>query len=242
MHLWTRAAALRLVIVLLAAIPAALRAQQPTRPDSAARDSAQRLETIEVTVTRTPEPLERVPAAVSVLGKTDIRRGQATLGLDESLNDLPGVYVANRYNFSLDQRLSIRGFGSRSSFGTRGVKILLDGVPQTLPDGQSQLTNVEFGSIGRIEVLRGSASSLYGNASGGMRFTRFYAISSVCSPTRAALLSGRNHINIELGKQPWMSLQSPREACSGRYVFPYADQYALPEPSVFIRKRLKGVD
>jgi len=168
-HLRTRAAARRLVIALvLAAAPAALRAQQPARPDSAARDTVQRLETIEVTVTRTPEPLERVPAAVSVLGKTDIRRGQATLGLDESLNDLPGVYVANRYNFSLDQRLSIRGFGSRSSFGTRGVKILLDGVPQTLPDGQSQLTNVEFGSIGRIEVLRGSASSLYGNASGGV--------------------------------------------------------------------------
>jgi iron complex outermembrane receptor protein len=88
--------------------------------------------------------------------------------LDEALNNVPGVYVANRYNFSLDQRLSIRGFGSRSNFGTRGVKILLDGVPQTLPDGQSQLTNVEFGTIDRIEVLRGSASALYGNASGGV--------------------------------------------------------------------------
>jgi len=149
-------------------IPTALAAQQPARPDSAARDSAQRLETIEVTVTRTAEPIARVPAAVGVVGKDDIRRGQATLGLDEALNDLPGVYAANRYNFSLDQRLSIRGFGSRSNFGTRGVKILLDGIPQTLPDGQSQLTNVEFGSIDRIEVLRGSASSLYGNASGGV--------------------------------------------------------------------------
>ncbi len=164
-----RTAARCALLALAAALfPAAGSAQQPTRPDSAVRDSIQRLETIEVTVTRTTEPLERVPTAVSVLGKTDLRRGQATLGLDEALNNLPGVFVANRYNFSLDQRLSIRGFGSRSNFGTRGVKIVLDGIPQTLPDGQSQLTNVEFGALDRVEVLRGSASSLYGNASGGV--------------------------------------------------------------------------
>ena len=78
---------------------------------------------------------------------------QATLGLDEALNGVPGVYIANRYNYSLDQRLSIRGFGSRAPFGTRGVKILLDGIPQTTPDGQSQFTNLELSTIGRIEVL-----------------------------------------------------------------------------------------
>ncbi|HEY7613460.1 MAG TPA: TonB-dependent receptor, partial [Gemmatimonadales bacterium] len=73
-----------------------------------------------------------------------------------------------RYNFSLDQRISIRGFGSRSNFGVRGLKILVDGIPQTLPDGQSQLTNVDFADLERAEVLRGSSSSLYGNASGGV--------------------------------------------------------------------------
>lgn len=152
----------------LLAVPAAGVAQEPGRRDSTVRDSVQQLKTIEVTVTRTTEPLSKVPAAVTVVGATDVRRGQPSLGLDEALNNVPGVYVANRYNFSLDQRLTIRGFGARSNFGTRGVKILLDGVPQTLPDGQSQLTNVEFGAIDRIEVLRGSASSLYGNASGGV--------------------------------------------------------------------------
>ena len=76
--------------------------------------------------------------------------------------------MANRYNFSLDQRISIRGFGSRSNFGVRGLKILVDGIPQTLPDGQSQLTNVDFANMERAEVLRGSSSSLYGNASGGV--------------------------------------------------------------------------
>ncbi len=179
----TRSVLLGILVVLTAGLPARAHGQQPARPDSTtgdstahdstARDSARRrppqqLKEIEVTVTRSTEALSRVPAAVSVVGATDVRRAQPTLGLDESLNNVPGVYVANRYNFSLDQRLSIRGFGSRSNFGTRGVKILLDGVPQTLPDGQSQLTNVEFGSIDRIEVIRGSASSLYGNASGGV--------------------------------------------------------------------------
>jgi iron complex outermembrane receptor protein len=122
----------------------------------------------EITVTRAPEPLERVPYAVGVLDRTDLQRGQQTIGLDEALNNLPGVVVSNRYNFSLDQRISIRGFGSRSNFGVRGLKILLDGVPQTLPDGQSQLTNVDFADIDRAEVLRGASSSLYGNASGGV--------------------------------------------------------------------------
>jgi len=145
-------------------------AQEPSRPDSASQDTSQaaHLPEINVTVTRTEEPLSRVPYAVGVLNRGDLRRGRQTIGLDEALNDLPGVVVANRYNFSLDQRISIRGFGSRANFGVRGVKVLLDGVPQTLPDGQSQLTNVEFGVIDRAEVLRGSSSSLYGNASGGV--------------------------------------------------------------------------
>src|SRR5207302_786608 len=80
----------------------------------------------------------------------------------------PGEYAANRYYFSLDQLISIRGFGARSAFAVRGIKVLVDGIPQTLPDGQGQLTNLELGAVDRIEVLRGSASALYGNAAGGV--------------------------------------------------------------------------
>jgi iron complex outermembrane receptor protein len=152
--------------VLATVLPSVVLAQVA---DTTRRDTAKvALPEITVTVTRSPEVVARVPAAVGVVDRRDIRGNQATLGLDESLNNLPGVYVANRYNYSLDQRISIRGFGSRANFGLRGVKVLLDGVPQTLPDGQSQLTNVDFANLDRIEVLRGSSSSLYGNASGGV--------------------------------------------------------------------------
>ena len=151
-------------------IAAPLAAQEPVRTDTTGRDTTRvtELPELEVTVTRTPEPQTRVPFAVGVLDRREIQRGQQTVGIDEALNNLPGVVVANRYNFSLDQRISIRGFGSRSNFGVRGLKILLDGIPQTLPDGQSQLTNVDFADLDRAEVLRGASSSLYGNASGGV--------------------------------------------------------------------------
>ena len=149
-------------------LASALTAQEPVRPDTVAPDSLPVRELPEITVTRAPEPIERVPHAVGVLDRTELQRAQQTIGIDEALNNLPGVVVSNRYNFSLDQRISIRGFGSRSNFGVRGLKILLDGVPQTLPDGQSQLTNVDFADIDRAEVLRGASSSLYGNASGGV--------------------------------------------------------------------------
>ena len=152
------------------AIAAPASAQEPVPRDTTGGDTTAvtRLPDLNVTVTRSPEPLARVPFAVGVLNRDDLVRGQATLGIDEALNNLPGVVVANRYNFSLDQRISIRGFGSRSNFGVRGLKILVDGIPQTLPDGQSQLTNVDFADLDRAEVLRGSSSSLYGNASGGV--------------------------------------------------------------------------
>lgn len=154
-------------LVLALALP--LAAQQPAARDTTARDSAKvTLPELTVTVTRSPETVVRVPAAVGVVSRRDIQGAQATLGLDEALANIPGVYVANRYNYSVDQRLAIRGAGARANFGVRGIKVLLDGIPQTLPDGQSQLTNVDFANLQRIEVIRGASSSLYGNASGGV--------------------------------------------------------------------------
>src|SRR6266508_4362968 len=143
--------------------PLALRGQTPadtTKPYT--------LPPTTVSVTRAELPLTKVPLAIGTVDRTQISRAKPTWGLDEALANVPGVFVANRYNFSQDQRISIRGFGARSAFAVRGIKIPLDGIPQTLPDGQGQLTNLELGAADHIEVLRGSSSALFGNASGGV--------------------------------------------------------------------------
>src|SRR6266576_5071997 len=144
-------------------VPLALRGQTPA-------DTAKPypLPPLTVSVTRTELPLTKVPLSVHTVDRAQISRAKPTWGLDEALANVPGVFVANRYTSSQDQRISIRGFGARSAFAVRGIKILVDGIPQTLPDGQGQLTNLELGEVDHIEVLRGSASALYGNASGGV--------------------------------------------------------------------------
>ena len=141
---------------------------QPTPSTSVPSAPAPQLAPVVVTATRNETPLTQVPAAVSVVDQSDIQLGQPTINLDESLNRVPGVFVQNAYNFSQDQRLSIRGFGTRAAFGVREVKLVVDGILETSPDGQTEFDNVDLGAAQRIEVLRGPASSLYGNASGGV--------------------------------------------------------------------------
>ena len=126
------------------------------------------LEEVIVTATRIDKPLTEIPAAISVVDQSTIQLGRQQLGLDESLSRVPGVFMQNRYNFAQDLRISIRGFGARANFGIRGIKILVDGIPETLPDGQGSVDSIDIGSTGQIEVLRGPSSSLWGNASGGV--------------------------------------------------------------------------
>ena len=126
------------------------------------------LQPIEVTSTRIEKDINKVPFSISLIDKDQIQLGEQTITLDESLNKIPGVYVQNRYNFAQDQRISIRGFGSRAAFGVRGIKILYDGIPLTVADGQSQTDSLDLSSAERIEVIRGPVSALYGNASGGV--------------------------------------------------------------------------
>ncbi|MDH3376970.1 MAG: TonB-dependent receptor [Gammaproteobacteria bacterium] len=125
------------------------------------------LEAVTVTATRTEKSVDEIPAGVSTVSQDAVQLGTEQLGLDESLNRVPGVFFLNRYNFAQDLRASIRGFGARSNFGIRGIKIIVDGIPETLPDGQGSVDGIDIGSAGRINVIRGPTSSLYGNASGG---------------------------------------------------------------------------
>lgn len=125
-------------------------------------------EPITVTVTRAERELERLPYAVSVVGREQIQDGERLLSLEESLESVPGVSVQNRRNHSLGDRVTIRGSGARAQFGVRGLRVLADGIPLTMPDGQSALTNLDLASAGRVEVIRGPASALYGNAAGGV--------------------------------------------------------------------------
>jgi iron complex outermembrane recepter protein len=151
-------------LVLTPGAAGALQGQQ------AARDTIQPvpLQPVEVTVLRTPIRQDMAPLSVASLGEEQLRQGRSGAFLEEALRGLPGVHVQNRYNFALGEKVVVRGFGGRAQFGIRGVRVLVDGIPATLPDGQGTLDHLDVGSLGRVEVLRGPASALFGNASGGV--------------------------------------------------------------------------
>ena len=130
--------------------------------------SAVELENVVVTGTRIERALLDTPAGVTVVDEATLREGRQGLQLDEALARVPGLFLQNRYNFAQGQRLSLRGFGARAPFGVRGIRIRVDGFPETLPDGQSQIDSVDLDTATRAEVLRGPSSVLYGNAGGGV--------------------------------------------------------------------------
>ncbi|MDU7200266.1 MAG: Plug domain-containing protein, partial [Enterobacteriaceae bacterium] len=121
-------------------------------------------------VSATPRTVSELdtPAAISVVNGDDIRQATPQINLSESLGGVPGLQVQNRQNYAQDLQLSIRGFGSRSTYGVRGIRMYVDGIPATMPDGQGQTSNIDLTSVESIDVLRGPFSALYGNASGGV--------------------------------------------------------------------------
>ena len=121
-----------------------------------------------VTATRAPQPSLEVPASVERIYADEIREGRPQVNLSESLGRVPGIVVQNRQNYAQDLQISSRGFGARSTFGVRGIRLIADGIPATMPDGQGQAATFALGSARSIEVLRGPFSSLYGNAAGGV--------------------------------------------------------------------------
>lgn len=144
-------------------LPAA-HAQQYTQEDSTPKT----LGSVVVTATRSPERAFDVPASITSVTIGDPTADTPNINASEYLRQVPGVLARERQNYAQDEQISIRGFGSRSTFGVRGARLYTDGIPATMPDGQGQLSNFNFDSAERIEVLRGPFSALYGNSSGGV--------------------------------------------------------------------------
>lgn len=126
------------------------------------------LDSVVLSVTRLPITSQQLPYSVAEYRASSIQQTRQQLSLQEYLNFIPGLFSLNANNYAQDLRISIRGFGARSAFGIRGVKIIVDGIPETTPDGQGQIDNLDVGSVERIEVLKGPSSALFGNASGGI--------------------------------------------------------------------------
>jgi iron complex outermembrane receptor protein len=147
--------------IALAASTLALTAAAPATAQTA-------LDPVVISAERTRQTTFDAPASINAVTRDAIEGAGLQVNLSESLARVPGIAVLNRQNYAQDLQLSIRGFGSRSTFGIRGVRLLVDGIPATMPDGQGQASNVALSSTGRIEVLRGPMAQLYGNAAGGV--------------------------------------------------------------------------
>jgi iron complex outermembrane receptor protein len=137
-------------------------------PSRALGEGTAELTSVVVTATRTAEDSRDLPVSIDRVDAQTIQSGQLQVNLSESLLTVPGVSAQNRQNYAQDLQLSVRGFGARSSFGVRGVRLYSDGIPGTMPDGQGQFSQFDLSSADRIEVLRGPFSALYGNSSGGV--------------------------------------------------------------------------
>jgi len=129
---------------------------------------AQPSDPVVVTATRVDQPSLAVPASIDRVYAEELREGRAQVNLSESLGRVPGIVVLNRQNYAQDLQISSRGFGARAAFGVRGIRLIADGIPASMPDGQGQSATFDLGTASRVEVLRGPFSALYGNASGGV--------------------------------------------------------------------------
>jgi iron complex outermembrane receptor protein len=136
----------------------------------AQQDTLQKItiDEVEISALRIATPPLQQPYSIATYRAGTLQETRQQLSLQEYLFQVPGLFSLNANNYAQDLRISIRGFGARSAFGIRGVNIVVDGIPETTPDGQGQIDNLNIGIIDRLEVLKGPSSALYGNASGGV--------------------------------------------------------------------------
>jgi iron complex outermembrane receptor protein len=151
------------ILALLATVNAVAESAAPT-----AAPSDRSMPPIVVTATRTAQPVFDLPVSIDRVEADALQGEQRMVNLSESLVRVPGVVAQNRQNYAQDLQISIRGFGARSTFGVRGMRLYTDGIPATMPDGQGQVSHFDLGSAEAVEVIRGPFSALYGNSSGGV--------------------------------------------------------------------------
>ena len=127
--------------------------------------------------------LADAPYAIGTVSREEMRAAGPQIHLSETMARVPGLAVANRWNYAQDLQISSRGFGARAGFGVRGVRLYSDGIPASGPDGQGQVSHFDIAGAERVEVLRGPYSVLYGNSSGGV-------ISLVTAPVKGTAVEG----------------------------------------------------
>jgi iron complex outermembrane receptor protein len=169
----------------------------------------QELTPVTVSASRLEVSDDRNALATTLIGAYRLQRSQQQLALDEMLGVVPGLFSQNGSNFSQDVRVSIRGYGSRAAFGIRGIKLILDGFPETSPDGQGQVDNIDPAILNSVMVIRGSTAALYGNASGGQISFSTLNFDAPCSMEAAASLGsfgfGKLHVKSNSKRGKWAS-------------------------------------
>jgi iron complex outermembrane recepter protein len=156
-----------LVVYLSAGLFQVAVAQQVPSAPSNSGDSND-VQTVNIRVTRSEAKNSETPASIDTINRAQIEDAKAQVNLSEVLGGVPGLVANNRNNYAQDLQLSSRGFGARTAFGVRGLRIYVDGIPGNSPDGQGQISHIDLGSARLIEVLRGPFASIYGNSSGGV--------------------------------------------------------------------------
>lgn len=154
---------------------------------------------VSVSATRVQRDNMDLPVSIDTVDRRAIREDNPQVNLSESLGRVPGIAVQNRQNYAQDLQISSRGFGARSTFGVRGIRLIADGIPATMPDGQGQAATFNLSSAQRIEVLRGPFSSLYGNAAGGV--VQIFTADGPPEPTFSTSFAAGSYGTWKLGAQ-----------------------------------------
>ena len=158
-------------------------------PDTPAIDVT--LPAVQVNASRLGIAVFDIPAALSVAGVNPAGDGLAGVNFSETLAGIPGILARDRQNYAQDEQISVRGFGSRTTFGVRSIRLFVDGIPATLPDGQGQVSHFNLDGAERVEVLRGPFSVLYGNAAGGV--VQLWSVDGTAEPQTTLGVYGGSH-------------------------------------------------